>query len=598
MTMAVDVSMVFNMSGISDLANLIRIRRAEGKRFVVMLGAGASITSKVPDARSMMKEVVEQHASRIDGADIGDRFDKLMRGPEENRRSILKPYLDKTPSSGYARLAHLIKQGYFDTVITFNFDLLLEKALHEAEVHDFTTIIRGEIADHLLPDAVEQPGVKVVKLHGSLKGVSNFIFTREELVEYPTPIGGTLEKLTAGDIMVCGYAYGDQCVITSFSKSGKGNVVVINPNPPRMLLDVAEKRKGQFVFSGVEGRFDEFFDKLAAALEPEKRTRPTGRNPFKFLEAYRAEDRAVFLGRDESLEEANLRFVAQSPKAAFVAGPSKAGKTSLVRAGLVPLFQLEPLYFRCQADFETWLPGELARRHGWSSAPEMAVALKALVEGAGSRVVLILDQFERVVRRFDKRPKGRTEFLALMKGFVAAIPDGMTVVFVSTSDELFLSTLITLGLAQHCMTIQPLESQAIGTVIQNLAQSAGLPLDPDSTKQLLDRYDNSDLAEPFTLAHVNAVCHLLYDSGDMSPAGLKRTLDDHGETLNRIINQYDVIGFFEDIPLDEKARALLPRMMKVISKEGQKNMAECLASHFCDLFPTFSHMTKESSHGG
>lgn len=589
--------MVVNMSGISDLANLIKIRREEGKRFVIMLGAGASVTSKVPDARAMMKEVVEQHGSRIDGADIGDRFDKLMRGPEDNRRTILRPYLDKVPSPGYARLAQMIKDGYFDTIITFNFDTLLEKALHEAGVHDFATIIRGEIDDDLIPAAVAQPGVKIIKLHGSLKGVSNFIFTREELVEYPRPIGETVEKITAGDIMVCGYAYGDQCVIASFSKSGKGNVVVVNPNPPRMLLDVAEKRRGQFVFSSLEGRFDEFFERLSSALESEKPARPAGRNPFKFLEVYRAEDRDLFLGREEAIQEAKQRFLDLSPKAAFVAGPSKAGKTSFVRAGLMPLFQPEPLYLRCQADLENWLPAELARRYGWSSAPDLAVAFQALVEGVPGRVVIILDQFERVVRRFDKRVKGRQEFQALLKTFVAAIPDRMTVLFVSTTDELFLTTLISLNLAQHCMTIQPLESPAVDRIIQHLAAPSGLAFDTESVKQLLDRYDSSDLAEPFTLAHVNAVCHLLYDSGDMSPAGLKRTLEDHGETLNRIINQYDVIGFFEDIPLDEKARALLPRMMKVISKEGRKNMAECLASHFCDLFPTLGYMSKEKGHG-
>jgi len=173
------------MSEIADLANLMKALRTEGKRFVVMLGAGASISSGVPDAGKMMKAAVEVYATAIPGSDIEDRFDQLMKGPEENRRTILKPYLDKQPSSGYRNLAKLIRDGYFETVITFNLDILLESALHAVGVHDFATIIRGELEDDRILAAVDQPGIKILKLHGSLKGVSSFIFTREDLVGIP-----------------------------------------------------------------------------------------------------------------------------------------------------------------------------------------------------------------------------------------------------------------------------------------------------------------------------------------------------------------------------------------------------------------------------
>ena len=155
------------MSDIADLSNLIKALQREDKRFVLMLGAGASISSGVPDARTMMKAVVEEYARGFPGKDVEERFDQLMQGPEENRRTILKPYLDKKPSPGYRLLAKLIRDGYFDTVITFNFDVLLETALHEVDVHDFTTIIRGEFEHSKIQEAMKQPGIKILKLHGA-----------------------------------------------------------------------------------------------------------------------------------------------------------------------------------------------------------------------------------------------------------------------------------------------------------------------------------------------------------------------------------------------------------------------------------------------
>ena len=256
-------------------------------------------------------------------------------------------------------LAELIRDGYFDTVVTFNFDTLLEKALHDAGVHDFTIIIRGEFDESKIPEAVDQPGIKIVKLHGSLKGTSSFIFTREDLVEYPKPIRDTVERLTARDILICGYAYNDQCVITAFSKTGRGNVVVVNPSPPQMLCDVARKRKSQGIYSGVDGRFDVFVSKLSVALKPEQQpARTVTRNPFKYLEAYRGEDRTWFFGREELVKSYGLANVWPARWTRFLhRGPSKSGKTSFVRAGLMPRLEPEPLYPRCQADLETWLPG-------------------------------------------------------------------------------------------------------------------------------------------------------------------------------------------------------------------------------------------------
>jgi len=574
------------MPDLTSLANLIKDLRAEGKRFVVMLGAGASLSSDVPNTRDMMKAVLDKHGTGITGRDIEDRFDQLMRGPEDNRRLFLKPYLDKKPSDGYKALAELIKDGYFDTVITFNFDNLLEKALGEAGVVEFATIVRGEFDDAMIPAAAEQPGTKIIKLHGSLRGVSEFVFTREDLVEYPPPIRETVGRLTARDIMVCGYAYNDQCVITSFSKTGPGNMVIVNPDPAPMLRDVGQKRRCQFVFEKADGYFDTFFTGLKSALKPQGETRRSRTpNPFKFLEAYRPEDRHWYFGREDVVEQVKKRLREESGPAFFITGLSKVGKTSFIRAGLMPKLKPEPLYLRCQPNVEKWLPGEIARRQRSGPAKDLAPALASLKPRFGSRFYLILDQFERVVLPYEQDYCGQQEFEAMLGRLMRATPDWMTVFYVARNESGTLtSAMKALDVLDPWVNLKTHDS-FVDEVIEQLTQKAGISFDPEIIRELKKESAGRKKNNPFTLAHVNAVCHLMCDSGDLSGSGLKDVLTRYGETLDRIINRYDVIGFVEDIPFDEAARALFPRMLKVISKEGYRNFAECLCDHFGELFP-------------
>jgi hypothetical protein len=284
----------------------------------------------------------------------------------------------------------------------------------------------------------------------------------------------------------------------------------------------------------------------------------------------------------------------QRKRAFFIAGPSQVGKTSFVRAGLMPVLKPEPLYLRCQADLEKWLPAELARRYPSVPAADLGAALQALAPPAGSRFYLVLDQFERVVRPYGKNLRGRREFSEFLARVMALTPDMMTIIYVNRNEGvLFLETLTDLGVQQDSVTVR-CDTAIIGEVIRKLAERAGIGFDPEIIQQLQDLCDKSEEEKPFTLAHVNAVCHLLCDKGKLDPPALRGILAAHLDTLNRIINEYDVIGFVEDIPFDEAARALLPRMLKV-SKEGRQNLAECLKSHFGELFPTLAY-AKERGH--
>src|SRR5688572_19166959 len=108
---------------IRSLAQFVAVKKNTDRKFVLMLGAGASLSSGVKTTAAIIDELVRKYGKGVSGDSLDDRFDMLWRtASPDDRRLMLGPYLDAAPSSGYRRLADLIQAGYIDVVITFNFD--------------------------------------------------------------------------------------------------------------------------------------------------------------------------------------------------------------------------------------------------------------------------------------------------------------------------------------------------------------------------------------------------------------------------------------------------------------------------------------------
>ena len=135
----------------------MRLKKRQGDKFVLMLGAGASMSSGVKSTPKLMEELLAQYGTDLNGTDrLEDRFDKLWgRTSDRDRRALLQPYLDHEPSVGYTKLAALIEAGYFDLALTFNFDDLVEKALAGIGFSDFKRVIRGETIEDEMQKLVD-----------------------------------------------------------------------------------------------------------------------------------------------------------------------------------------------------------------------------------------------------------------------------------------------------------------------------------------------------------------------------------------------------------------------------------------------------------
>lgn len=92
-------------------------------------------------------------------------------------------------------------------------------------------------------------------------------------------------------------------------------------------------------------------------------------SPFKFLEAYSAQDKHLFFGRDQEIETLfNLTF---RSRFILVYGPSGTGKTSLIRSGLAKRLSDTDwfsLYIRRKQDINAALREELSK---WDKRPDI-----------------------------------------------------------------------------------------------------------------------------------------------------------------------------------------------------------------------------------
>ncbi len=345
---------------VRSLAQFVRDKKTGGEKFVLMLGAGASIGSGIKPTRAIMEELVGKYRRSQTGT-LEDQFDQLWAQSTRNdRRMMLDAYLNCAPSDGFRQLAELIQREYFDLVITFNFDRLLERALDEAGVR-YKSIIRGETSTDVIASIIKapKPRVKILKMHGSLESADYFLFSKEEMLNYPHDLEALIGELTARDIIICGYAFNDMCVMRAFSSSkDSGSIYFVNPSGAVDNIKgfLIARRSQEKVIAGETGQFDQFVDVLYHELSAPAGTPlvPSARqNLFKFLDSYQEDQKSWFLGRRRLTRKVVMQLKTAPPAVMYLYGKPKVGKTSFVRAGLIPYLdrdEYEPVYIRCKKD--------------------------------------------------------------------------------------------------------------------------------------------------------------------------------------------------------------------------------------------------------
>jgi predicted NACHT family NTPase len=277
--------------------NMVSRKREDVSPYILLLGAGASISSGCSGMVQIVDEVlqsrdttqfevwereiesatsVEAEYGELKKEKIGqkkrDRFFEIWgRLDGESQYAILRQHLweGKSPSNGYDDLAYLIKNGYFKMVLSTNLDNLLEKALRNKgweAPDDFVVVVNGKDRPEEVREQLEssRPPFKFVKLHGTLESPGSYAFTPEEVNEFETAIKPPLSQIINQSLIVVGYSMQDRDIDVLFDEEGK-EIHFVNPTTPEpeSRIDIILKvRKLGDKIKDDDGTFDNFFQKF------------------------------------------------------------------------------------------------------------------------------------------------------------------------------------------------------------------------------------------------------------------------------------------------------------------------------------------------
>ncbi len=324
--------------------------------------------------------------------------------------------------------------------------------------------------------------------------------------------------------------------------------------------------------------------------------RATGGTAFRGLLPFQEADRNRFYGREaetaalfELITHTDFRF-------GVLYGDSGSGKTSLIRAALLPRLWEEgyvPLYCRSYKDPLAALLEECRRQSGVETGEGEPVVsyLRRVAYELDARLVVICDQFEEFFVNF-KTSKERHPFVEVVARCLSAGDMPVKFLFSMRSDFLYL-----IGAEFDPLVVEPLassrrfhlrnfdEDQA-ANIIAKSVRRVGLPFEPGLSHQVARDLAVSDVVLPSELQIVGERLQSkrIYTVAAYRRAGGKEQLV-HGFLEDVVQTSRDVEAaklLLRSLISDENTRLTLP--LDEIARRTQRSEAsiERLLDHFVE----------------
>jgi WD40 repeat protein len=199
-------------------------------------------------------------------------------------------------------------------------------------------------------------------------------------------------------------------------------------------------------------------------------------SPYRGLARFEPDDRHLFFGRDRVVDE--VGHLVCEHRFAVLFGPSGSGKSSLLRAGLVPRLREEIVARGCPATLRILTPGAMpATTYGHLLSP---------AEDEPQSWVVV-DQFEEVFT-LCRDPQERSRFVDLL--LAARAPDSRLRVLVAVRADFYARCAEHRGLADALrgagLLLGPMTADELREAVVGPAQAAGCRVERTLTARLVD----------------------------------------------------------------------------------------------------------------
>ncbi len=492
------------------------------------------------------------------------------------RQALHQRVIDLLDAAAYrpAALHEQIAAAPFRAILTTAQDRLLERAFDSAG-RAYATVLTDVETPY-----IDEQKVMIYKLLGCVSRPASLIVTDDDQILLTQRLRSYLNVLrylfVTRPLLFINYSLGDVLFKTLFHEATanvdehRRRAYAAWPEASPDLRDWWAKRS-LILLPHSAGELLEMLAREAGrrerAVAAGVPTGPLTKPPYKFLDYYDTDDRDIFYGRQ--IESVRFFRLALSHRLTVLFGASGAGKTSLLKAGVLPLLHEQgyaTAYVRALDDPLAAIRAEVLRllhEQGRIVHDPGTTTLRDFfraVLDSDERWVIVLDQFEEFFLRLGDPVRRR--FWAELAAFRDLLPPLLTtahpersvakskepsgdapagwggeVRFILSLREDYLAPLDEARahipeLLGQSYRLTNLSDDKASTVITEPAARAGLTVAPDLVSTLLD-----DLREAGAIAppQLQIVCDRLYrdcladpESSSLKLARQTLTLDDYG----------------------------------------------------------------------
>lgn len=276
-----------NIISLKQVADFLKRRKEIGDHpYILFLGTGVSMASGIPRMHELINKfliedvaIPQKDLERLNDFQKINLFSEVMENRTDDDRFdwLYLLFKDAVPSDGYEALMDLMREGFFDIILSNNFDFMLEEAIRnnqKIKESDFLVLIRGRESQEYIIENLQRmkPRIKIVKLHGDLMS-RKFYFTPGETLEFPHSLSDELTRLFLNrDLLMIGVSDVDMDFLKCLTKNRR-SLIYVNPYRPgiRDFLYLANFYKSVKIVKGQEARFDFFFNNIKNLLEATKK---------------------------------------------------------------------------------------------------------------------------------------------------------------------------------------------------------------------------------------------------------------------------------------------------------------------------------------
>ncbi len=508
--------------------------------FVLVLGSALAPGEDKPTLEQMLQEQVLEWWRKEHPEEQGRSRKELLAAAEEAIDAHPEParlgyeicheaFEGLGITEGYAKLARIIARGYCALVFTFDFTNKLEESLQTERLipgEGYNLFVVGHHPRTELVKALsESEKITVVKLGGDL-ATKLVPVTRRSIEHNISQVRSSLHRLSRHNTLLVNLGERDVPVLSAISSHGERlwwvnrKVPIIDARHfeslkieqptaleyhvylPEVVNLLKMRNSANRLLCREGGTFQGFTNQLynrlvryrsrATFASPRKKDLkilPEG--PYKFLHNFDVADRELFYGRDKELKEFEECLEQEDQRLWLLLGRGGAGKTSLVKAGILPrLIEDESpyLYVRYEENlteaFARAIKNDLGLEPVETDSPaEMVLAAAGKLN---KRLLIFFDQYEHVALRLGNASRAwlNQEFARLIEQ--ETVP--LTLVLIAR--ERFLGRLVEArkylpGLFENLYSLPFLSFEGAYAAITKPAERFGAAYESDLVEQII-----------------------------------------------------------------------------------------------------------------